>query len=129
MAANVSATAVRSAAAVVPRQSVLSTAIVAWSGDDMTASVTSLIRLEVIEGFRAAARHWPCVTMVRIEAIIHVTMEAYGTMEPRPRPEEYAAGKPVRPIVPIGSTVIRRVIEISVRTNWSGTNIYSESNL
>jgi hypothetical protein len=129
MSANVSASTVRSATTVVSGKGVLSATVVAWGSDDMAASVSCLIGLKVIEWFGAAARHWPGVSVVRVKAVIHVTMEAYRSMEPRPSSKEHATGKPVRPIVPIGSAIIGRVIEISIRTNRSRTNIHSYSNL
>ena len=54
----------------------------------MTASVTGLIRLEVIEPLRAARGQRSVVSMVRIEAVIHMAMETLPAVEPWPDTDE-----------------------------------------
>jgi hypothetical protein len=67
--------------------------------------------------------------MMRIEAVIHVTMKTRRAVEPRTYTDKYAINKPIRPVVPIRSTVIRRVIEVSIWTDWRRPDVHSYRDL
>jgi hypothetical protein len=96
---------------------VFSTTRVAWCCDHVAAAVTRLIRLEMIECLRPSSGQGAFVSAMRIEAVIHVAMETRRAVKPRACTDKDAANKPVRPVVPIRSTIIRRVIEISIWTD------------
>jgi hypothetical protein len=67
--------------------------------------------------------------MMRIEAVIHVAMETRRAVEPRAYTDKYTAIKPIRPVVPIWSAVIRRVIEIPIWTDGCGPDIHAYRDL
>jgi hypothetical protein len=67
--------------------------------------------------------------MMRIEAVIHVTMETRGAVEPRAYTDKHAVNEPIRSIVSIRSTVIWRVIEISIRTDGRNPDIHAYRDL
>jgi hypothetical protein len=68
----------------------------------MALSIARLISLEVGKRMIAAGGQRACIAVMRIEAVIHVTEEAMGTMEPWAGADEDAADEPVRPVIAIG---------------------------
>jgi hypothetical protein len=123
-AASVAATSVTAAA--VSRKCVLSATLVG-SRAYVAASITRLIGREVIEAFGTALRQWTVIAVAGIEAVVHVAIEAGMSVEPGTRAEEDAAQKPVGAVVPVGSAVIRRIVEIPVRAHRS--DAYVDGNL
>ena len=67
--------------------------------------------------------------MMGIETVIHVTMKIFTAAEPRSYTDKYAVSKPIRSVVPIRSTVIGRVIEISIWTDGRRADIYAYRDL
>ena len=67
--------------------------------------------------------------MMRIEAVIHVAVETRSAVEPRSCTDKYAANEPIRPVVPIRSTVIWRVVEISIWTDGRRSDIHAYRDL
>lgn len=63
----------------------------------------------------AAFRHGPLVTVIGMEAIIHVTSKVGRTMKPRTCPDEDAACKPFGAIVPVGSAAVGSSIIVAIR--------------
>jgi hypothetical protein len=53
----------------------------------VTASVAHFISMEM-KGLLAAFRMWTSVAMLRIEAVVHVTVEVVRTAEPRAGSDE-----------------------------------------
>ena len=49
----------------------------------VTASVAHFISVEMIKGLLAVFRIWTSVAMLRIEAVVNVTVEVVRTVEPR----------------------------------------------
>ncbi len=88
----------------------------------VTRSIACFVALEVIERLSAAPRQWPMIAMMRIVAIIYMSIEAMRTVEPRTRADEEAASKPVWSIVAIGSAIIRGIIEVSIWADGSRAN-------
>ena len=76
----------------------------------VTASVAHFISVEMIKGLLATFRMWTSVAVLRIEAVVYVTMEVVRTVEPRAGSDEYAAAEPLGPIVPVRSAVVWRVV-------------------
>ena len=113
----------------VPGQPAFSAAIVAWCCDRVAATVTSLIRLEMIERLRTTSGQRAVVSTMRVEAVIYMAMETRTAVEPRSYTDKYAANKPIRPVVPIRRTVIRRVIEISIWTDGRSPDIHAYRDL
>jgi hypothetical protein len=88
--------------------------------------IPRLVRLEVGEWRRPALRHRSYITVVRIIAIINMAVESARAMKPRPSADEYPANEPIRPIVAIGSTGVRRIVKVPVRTHWRYANIHRD---
>jgi hypothetical protein len=93
----------------------------------MALAVASLIAVEVVEALFAASRQRSGIPVVGIIAVVHVAIEATVTVEPRTRPDEDAARKPVRAIVAVWRAVVRRVIKVTVGA--SRCNAYTDGNL
>ena len=55
---------------------------------DVAVTIASFIGLEVIEGLRAAGRHWAVVAVTRIVAVVDVPVEAARPVEPWSRADE-----------------------------------------
>ncbi len=102
---------------------------VAWCFDHVAATVAGLIRLEMIECLRTTRGYRAPISMMRIKAVIHVAMKTRRAVEPRSYTDKYAINKPIRPIVPIRSTAIRRVIEISIWTDGRRPDIHAYGDL
>ena len=95
----------------------------------MAATVTGLIRLEMIECLGATSGYRALISMMRIVAAIHVAVKTRGSVEPRSYTDEHAVHKPIRPVVPLRSTAIRSVIEISVGTDGRRPDIHAHGDL
>jgi hypothetical protein len=96
---------------------VLFVRVVAGIGSDVASPIPSFVRVKVVERRLSALGHRSLVTAARIVAVIDVTGEAFGSMEPSARPDEYPAHEKVGSIVTVGSTVIRSIVKVSVRAN------------
>jgi hypothetical protein len=101
---------------------VLLARLVAGIRNDVASPVPSFIRVKVVERLLSALGHRSFVTVARIVAVIDVTGEASGTMEPWARPDEHPAHEKIGSIVAVGSTGIRRVVKVSVRANRLHSN-------
>lgn len=92
----------------------------------MPMTVASLVAMEILNVTRMAVRSEvfaalgviAMVSVVTIEVIVDVSPEAPVTVEPWTCTDEDAACEPLGPVVAIGSTFIRRVVEITVGTDW-----------
>ena len=69
------------------------------------------------------------IAMMRIIAIVDVTVEMRRSVEPWSGTHKYAAYEPIRTVVAIRGAAIWRVVEISVRTYWRRPDIYAYRNL
>jgi len=76
--------------------------------------IPRFVRVEVAERLFSASWHRPTITVMRIVAVIYVTIEAVRTVEPRPGSNEQPTSEPVRTVVAIGRAVIRGIVEIPV---------------
>jgi hypothetical protein len=95
----------------------------------VTAAIARLVGLEVVEALRAALRQRPTVTVMRIIAIIDVSVKAARAVKPGTGSKEHAAYKPIGPVVAVRSTVIGGIVEVSVRTRGSGSDVYANGDL
>ena len=91
---------------------------------DMALTIASLVSLEVIERLNAAIRVGPVVSVMRVVTIVYVPVKAVWPVEPGTGPDEEAPIEPVRAVVAVGSTIVRRVIEVSVRASRRSTNAH-----
>jgi hypothetical protein len=77
-------------------------------------SVTRFVSVEVVEPLFAAPRQGAMVTIMGVEAIIHVAVKAVRTVEPGASAKKHASNEPIRSVVAIGGAVIRRVVEVPI---------------
>jgi hypothetical protein len=89
----------------------------------VTASVAHFISVEMIKGLLATFRMWTRVAMLRIEAVVNVTMEVVRTVEPRAGSDEYATAEPLGPVVPVRSAVVWRVVVVAIRSRRFGADV------
>jgi hypothetical protein len=107
---------------VISREGMFTAAIVG-SIAYVALGIMRLVSLEVVELLSAARGQRSMVAMMRIVAIVDVAIEAVRTVEPGSSSNKYPARKPIRPVVAVGRTVIRSVVEIPVRTHRSHSNV------
>jgi hypothetical protein len=88
----------------------------------VASAIARLVPLEVIELPRSAVRQWPNVTVMGIEAVIHMAIEAGMAVEPGAGPDEQAADKPIGSVVTVGGAVVRRVVKIPVGADGCNSN-------
>jgi hypothetical protein len=97
-----------------------------WS--ELSVAPWGLMAMFVMHGFAvklgtmfrwtlAARWHGPFVALTIVETMIDVSVEMTRPVIPRSRSDEYTARKPLRPIITVRGTVIRRYFVISVRTD------------
>jgi hypothetical protein len=101
----------------------------AWCLDHVAATVTGFISLEMIKCLRTTSGQRALVSMMRIEAVIHVAMETRRAVKPRSGSDKYAVNKKIRSVVSIRSTAIWRVIEIPIWTDGRNPDIHAYSDL
>jgi hypothetical protein len=89
---------------------------------DVALWVMGFVRLEVVEGLGAALRHWTCVSVMRIVAVIDVAVEAAVAVVPGAGADEDSSGEPVGSVVAVRSTGVWSVVKVSVRANGSGSD-------
>ncbi len=112
----------------ISRQSVFSLRFM--SGISYIASpIPSLVSLEVVEAFRPAPRQRSRVPVMGIKAVVDMAVETVRTVKPGPRSKKHSAHKPIRPIIAVRSAVVRGIVEVSVRTDRSHSDIDAHRNL
>jgi hypothetical protein len=95
----------------------------------VASPISRLVSLEVVEALRPALRHWSSVTVMRIKPVIDMSVKAVRAVKPRACSKKHPAYKPIGPIVTIGSAVIWGIVEVSVRTHGSGSDVDANGNL
>jgi hypothetical protein len=95
----------------------------------VASPIARLISLEVVETLRSALRQWPSVTVMRIEAVVDMAVEAVWAVKPGTSSKKHPAHKPIGPIVAVRSTVIWGIVEVSVWAHGSHSDVYADGNL
>src|ERR1700722_15990580 len=95
----------------------------------VASPIPRLVCLEVVKALRSALRHRSSVTVVRIKAVVDMAIKAVMAVEPGASPKKHPANKPIGSIVAVRSTVIWRIVEVSVRTHGSRPDVYADGNL
>jgi hypothetical protein len=98
-------------------------------GAYVTSPVSRLIPLEMGKRLCSSCRHRSSISMVRIKSIINVAIEAVRTVKPWSGANEHASDKPIGPVVAVGRTVIRRVIEVPIRAIGLRSKVYAHADL
>jgi hypothetical protein len=95
----------------------------------VASPIPRLVPLEVIELLRPAPRQGSTVTVMRIEAVVHMSVKAVWAMKPGPSAKEHSAHKPIRPVVAVGGAVIGCVVEVPIRASRLRPNPNADRNL
>jgi hypothetical protein len=101
----------------------------------MAASIALFVSLEVLRdstsacGALAVFWHVAIVAMLRIEAIINMAAEFIGTVKPWADTNKGAAMKPLRTVVAIGGTAIRRVVIVTIGARRGDSNVDAQLGL
>jgi hypothetical protein len=75
-----------------------------------------------VDGVLAAGGMRAVVSMIRMEAIVDVAVEAFGSVKPGADADEDAAGEPLRAVVAVGSAVVGWDVVVAVGTVGSGAD-------
>jgi hypothetical protein len=97
----------------------------------VAASIAHFVSFEVVNlietlsrlGLIATGWPWTVIAVLRMEMVIYVAMEAGWSVKPRARPNEDAACKPFRAIVPIGGAIVRRDIVVPIGTHRRNSDL------
>lgn len=95
----------------------------------IASPISRLVSLEVVEALCPALRQRSNVTVMRIKAVVDMAVKLSVAVKPRACSNKQSANKPIRPVITVGSTVIRSIVEVSVRTNGSHSDVYANGNL
>ncbi len=95
----------------------------------VASPISRLVCVEVVEALRPALRQRSSVTVMRIKPVIDMSVKAVRAVKPRTCSKKHPANKPIGPVVTVRSTVIRVVVEVSVRTHGSWPDVYANGNL
>jgi hypothetical protein len=96
---------------------------------DIASPIPRLVSLEVVEALRPVLGQRSSVPVMRIIAVVDVTIEAARAVKPGTGTKEYPANKPIGPIVAVRSTVIWGIVEVPVRTHGGYPYVYADGNL
>jgi hypothetical protein len=80
-------------------------------------TVLAFVSMEMVERLLAPYRIWSVVAVVRIVAVVDMPIKSMRAVEPGPGAEEHPTHKPIRPIVTIGRTLVRSIVEIAIGAN------------
>jgi hypothetical protein len=89
----------------------------------VTLPIPRLVGVEVVELLLAASWHRSNVTVMRIVAVVDMAVEAVRAVKPGAGANEQAAGKPIGPIVAVGSAVIGSVVEVPIGAHGRHSNV------
>lgn len=67
--------------------------------------------------------------MRRMEMIVHMAMKIARPVEPGAGPDKDPAVEPLRPVITVGSTIIRRDIVVAVRADRLGSDVDADADL
>jgi hypothetical protein len=95
----------------------------------VASPIPRLVSLEVVEALRPAPRQRSNVTVMRIKAVVDMAVKAVRAVEPRACSKKHPANKPIGPVVAVWSTVIWFIVEITIRTHGSRSDVYADGNL
>jgi hypothetical protein len=95
----------------------------------VASPIARLVCLEMVEALRPTLRHWSSVTVMRIIAVVDMAIKAARAVKPGASSNKHPSSKPIRPIIAIGRTIIRGVVEVPVRTHGSHSDVYADGNL
>ena len=86
------------------------------SAADVSASITHLVSMEVIERLFAPLRMGTRVAVMRIETVIDVAAEVVRPMKPGAGSDKHAAVEPLWPVISVWCAVVWSEIVVAIRT-------------
>ena len=95
----------------------------------VASAIPRLVTLKVVEALRPALGQRSNVSVMRIKAVVDVAVKAVTAVKPGTSSNKYPANKPIGPIVPVRSTVIRSIVEVPIRAHGSHSDVYTDGNL
>lgn len=95
----------------------------------VASPIPRFISLEVVEALGAALGQRAGVTVMRIKAVVDMAVKVVPAMKPGAGAKKHPANKPIRPIVAVRRAVIWSVVEVSVRTHGSRSDVDPDGNL
>jgi hypothetical protein len=93
------------------------------------SSISRLVCLKVVEALRPALRRRSNVTVMRIKAVVDMAVKAVRAVKPGASAKKHSANKPIRPVITVRRTVVWGIVEVSVRTHGSRSDVYANGNL
>jgi hypothetical protein len=101
------------AAAVISGESVfIARVVVTVAG--VASPIARLVAVEVVELLCATLRQRSPVTVMRIVAVVDVTVKVFGAVEPAASADEHSVDEPIGPVVAVGCAVIWSVVEVPI---------------
>jgi hypothetical protein len=95
----------------------------------MALPVACFVCMEVIEWLLPTHWHRSGITVMRVVAVVHVAIKAVRTVKPGAGTDEQTTTEPIRPIVSVGSTIIRSVVIVPVGTYRLNSDIDTDLSL
>ena len=97
---------------------------------DVTASIAHFVAFEVLNlietlsrfSFLATSRLGAVISMLRMETVIYVAVEAGRAVKPRASADEDAATKPLRAVVAVGGALVGRGVIVTIGTFRRGSD-------
>jgi hypothetical protein len=86
-------------------------------------SIAGLVAVKVVELLLPAPWHRANISVMGVKAVVNVAIKASRAVKPGTCSKEHPANKPIGPIVAIGSTVIRLIVEVPIRAHGSHSDI------
>src|SRR5579863_9181156 len=96
---------------------------------DVAAPVACFVTAEIFEGTLAAARHGASVAMMRIPAVIDVSIEPVRAAEPRSGAEKDATIEPIGAVIAVRSAVVGWIVKVAIGADGFRANVYPKRNL
>ena len=90
---------------------------------DTAMAITHFVSVKVVEGPVTTIRKWTAIAVMRIEAIVHVAVEAMRAVEPRAGSDEDTSAEPLRPVVAVRGAVVWGVVEVTIWAHRGRTDI------
>jgi hypothetical protein len=81
--------------------------------------IARFVAVKVVELRFPAPGQRSAVSMMRIKAVVNVTIKTMRAVKPRTGSKEYPANKPIGTIVAIGSAFIRLIVKVPIGAHGS----------
>jgi hypothetical protein len=83
----------------------------------MAMTVLRLVSMEMVERLLALYRIRPVVAVARIVAVVDMPIKSVRPVKPGSGSDEHPSEKPIRPVITVGRTLVRSIVEIAIGTN------------